>query len=106
AVDQDDQRLALDHGSMPRIEALRLFGIAAAGRYDLALLQECLGDRNRLVQQASRIVAQIENVAFDLVGAELTIEILDPLFQPVSGPLVESRNPNITDVGAFWMPAH
>src|SRR5499427_7628750 len=38
AVDQDDQRLALDHDSVPRIEALRLFGIAAAGRYDLALL--------------------------------------------------------------------
>src|SRR5262249_47728861 len=38
AVDQDDQRLALDHGSMPRSEALRLRGIAAAGRYDLTLL--------------------------------------------------------------------
>src|SRR5262249_17047351 len=38
AVDQDDQWLALDHGSVPRSEALRLSGIAAAGRYDLTLL--------------------------------------------------------------------
>src|SRR5215467_10042660 len=88
------------------IEALRLFGDAAAGRDDLTLFQEGLGDRNCLVQQAARIVAQIENVAFDLVGAELSVEIVDRLFQRVGGPLVELRNADVADVAAFWMPAH
>src|SRR5262249_34079904 len=37
-VDQDDQQLALDHGSVPRSETMRLFEIATAGRYDLTLL--------------------------------------------------------------------
>src|SRR5437763_6832497 len=38
AVDQDDQRLAIDHGSMARSEALRLFGNTTTGRYDLTPL--------------------------------------------------------------------
>src|SRR5262249_18285532 len=45
---------------------------AAAGGDDLALVQERIRNRNRLIEQAARIVAQIDDEPFDLVGAELT----------------------------------
>ena len=49
------------------VEALRLFGVAAAGRDDLALLQERVRHRDRLIEQAARIVAQVDHVALELV---------------------------------------
>src|SRR5215472_138201 len=57
AVDQHDDRLVLGEVAGASIEALCLLGGAAARRYDLALLQERIGDRNRLVEQSARIVA-------------------------------------------------
>jgi hypothetical protein len=44
--------LALGRGSTTRIEALRFLGVAAARRRNLALLQEAIGDRNRLTRGA------------------------------------------------------
>src|SRR6266540_3609127 len=41
-----------------RIEPLGFLGVAAAGRHDLALLHERIGDRYRLIEQSARIVAQ------------------------------------------------
>ena len=37
--------------------------LRAAGRDDLALVEEGVGHRDRLVEQAARIVAQVEDVA-------------------------------------------
>jgi len=51
------------------VEALGLLSIAAARGDDFALVQERVRDRNRLIEQAARIVAQIDDEAFDLVGA-------------------------------------
>ena len=50
AIDQDDDRLAFGQVARPGVEALRLLGIAAAGRDDLALVQERVRDRNRLIE--------------------------------------------------------
>jgi len=50
AVDQDDDRLALGQVARPGIEALGLLGITAAGGDDLALVQERIRDRNRLIE--------------------------------------------------------
>ena len=69
AVDQDDDRLALSQIARVGIEALGLLGITAAGGDDLALVQERIRDRNRLIEQATRIVAQIDDEPFDLVGS-------------------------------------
>src|SRR5204863_8776392 len=71
AVDQEDHWLALGEVARPRVEALGFLGIAAAGRDDLTLVEEGVRDRNRLVEQAAGIVAQINDEALDLVGAEL-----------------------------------
>ena len=50
------------------------FGIAAAGGNDLALVEESVRHRDRLVEQPAGIVAQIENVALDLsVRASLDV---------------------------------
>ena len=53
------------------VEALGFLGVAAAGRDDLALLQERVRHRDRLVEQAARIVAQIEDEALELVRRDL-----------------------------------
>jgi len=50
AVDQDDDRLALSQIARVGIEALGLLGITAAGEDDLALVQERIRDRNRLIE--------------------------------------------------------
>jgi hypothetical protein len=71
AVDQDDQRLALGQVARPGVEALGFLGIAATCRNDLAPIEERVRDRDRLIQEAPRIVAQIDDEAFDLVDAEL-----------------------------------
>jgi len=39
---------------------LGLLGIAAAGGDDLALVKERVRDRDRLIEQAARIVAQVD----------------------------------------------
>ena len=52
-----------------RVEALGLLGVAAASRDDLALVQEGVGDRDRLIEQAARIVAQVDDEALELVAA-------------------------------------
>ena len=71
AVDEDDHRLAVRQiAAGPRIVALRLVGIAPARRDDLAALEEGVDDFDRLIEQAAGIVAQIENVALQLVAAE------------------------------------
>ena len=81
-IDQDDDRLGFGQVARPGVEALRLLGIAAAGRNDLALVQERIRDRNRLIEQAARIVAQIDDEPFDLVGAKLAGQIVIAFFRP------------------------
>ena len=71
AVDQHDHRLALGQVAGAGVEALGLLGVAAAGRDDLAPLQERVRHRDRLIEQAARIVAQVEDEALELVGRDL-----------------------------------
>ena len=85
------------------IEALGLLGITAAGGDDLALIQERIRDRNRLIEQATRIVAEVDDETFELVRAELAGQIADRLFQPFGGLLAELRDADIANVIAFGM---
>jgi hypothetical protein len=39
------------------VEALGFVGVTAAGRNDFALIEECVRDRDRLIEQPARIVA-------------------------------------------------
>src|SRR6516165_10262921 len=89
AVDQDDDRLALGEIARLCTETLGLLGVAAAGRDDLAAFEEGIGHRDRLVEQAARIVAQVDHVALYLVAAELVADVCDRLLQAIGGLLVE-----------------
>ena len=63
------------------VEALRLLGVAAAGRDDLAAVEEGVRDHDRLVEQAARVVAQVDDEALELVGADLVRQLLDAAAQ-------------------------
>ena len=106
AVDQHDDRLALGQIAGPGVEALRFFGVAAAGGDDFTLVQERIRHRDRLIEQAARIVAQIDHEALDLVSAELTGQIADRFLQTVGSLLVELRNADITDIIALVVRTH
>ena len=53
--------------------ALGFLGVAAAGRDDLAAIEEGVGNRHRFLQQSAGIVAQVDDVALQLVGADLAL---------------------------------
>src|SRR5439155_6145304 len=79
AVDQHDERLAVDEIAGPGVEALGLLRVAAAGRDDLAPLQKRIRHRDRLIEQSARIIAQVEHVALELFRWYLRGEIVDRL---------------------------
>ena len=82
AVDQHDNGLALGEIARARIEPLGFLRIAAADGYDLSLLEERIGDRDRLIEQPAGIVAQINDKALEFV-AGLGREVGDRLFQAI-----------------------
>jgi hypothetical protein len=61
AVDQEDNQLTHGQVTRPGVEALRLLGVAAACRDNLALVQEGIRDRNRLIEYCGLVASQ--NVA-------------------------------------------
>src|SRR5271165_3709543 len=97
AVDQHDEGLAPGEIARVCMEALGLRGDAAAGRDNLALLKERIGDRDRLIEQPAGIVAQIDNEALELI-AGLGSEVGDRFFQAIRGLLVELSNANVADI--------
>src|SRR6266446_3408306 len=88
-----------------RIEPLGFLGGAAARRHDLAPLQEGVGDRDRLIEQSARIVAQVDDEALELV-AGLGGEVGDHLLQVLRRLLVELRDADKPDIVAFEPRTH
>src|SRR5262249_6533479 len=105
-IDQNDERLVLSKITWPRVEALRFFGVPTAGRYNLALLQERIGNRDCLIEQTAGIVAQVENITLELVVGDLRADVGDGLLQPLGCLLIELSQPDITDVIAFGLRAY
>src|SRR6476661_205327 len=97
-VDQHDHWLALGQIASLRVEDLRFLGIAAAGGDDLAALQEGVGDQHRLVETAAAIIAEVDDIALDLVDADLGIDLLDALAQALIGLLAEGADADIADI--------
>ena len=88
-----------------RIEALRALHLAATDRDDLALVDEGVRNRHGLLQQAARVVAEIEHVAQQLV-AGLLLQRLERVDETHIGLLVEAGDPDIADVGALEVRLH
>ena len=63
AVDQHDERLALDHVAAACGEALGFLRRTAAGRDHLAARHEGARHRDRLVEQSARVVAEVNDIA-------------------------------------------
>src|SRR6202020_3114141 len=85
---------------------LPLVGISAAGRNDIAVIDEGVGDLDRLVEQPPGIVAQIEDVAFQIRLPGFGAEMIEGLAHPVIRFLVELGDADIANVTAFQMRAH
>src|SRR6266851_4113528 len=97
AVDQNDQLFALGQIARMRGAALGFLGVAAAGRDDLAALEEGVGNGNRFFQQTAGIVAQVDDVAFKLV-AEPRRQVADFTLQAFGGLLVAHGAADIADI--------
>src|SRR5262249_59151347 len=94
---------ALGEIAGPRNEALRLLRLAAARRDDLTRLQERVRYRDRLVEQAAWIVAQVDNVPFQAF-AGLRRVLVQRLLDLVRCLLVECRDPDVGDVALQSRP--
>ena len=89
----------------PRVGALRLLEIAAARQHDGALIEEGIRDGDRLVEQAARIVAEVDDIALE-IRTELLLQVLDRLLQIGGGLLVEGGDADIADVVALGVVLH
>src|SRR4029079_14936612 len=88
AIDQHDERLTAREVAGMGTIALRFLGVAAAGRDDLATVEEGVRNRDRLVKQAVGVVAKVEDIATHLVyAAKRCLDLVDGCFEPVIGLL-------------------
>src|SRR5690606_23334049 len=65
AVDQHDDRLAAGKIARRRVVAVGIARIAAPGRDDLARIEEGVRHLDGLIEEASRVVAQVEDESLD-----------------------------------------
>src|ERR1700722_3310423 len=106
AVDQDHDGFASGQiAARLGVEALGLIRSAPAGRDDLASVDERIDDVDRLVEQAPGIVAQVEDIAFELVGRDLAVQLLHRTLQAVPGLLGELSDTDVADVAILDMRA-
>ena len=68
--------------------ALGFLGIAAAGRDDLAALEEGIGNGHRFLEQPAGVVAQVDDVTLELVAPIWRCQVGDRL---ASGPRWSAR---------------
>src|SRR5262252_4119302 len=101
AIDQHNQRLSLDEVARHSVETLDLIGIATSDGDDFAADQKRARDPNRLIKQATRIVAQVENVALEMLRRNFGRNGLDRLLKLVRDAAVELSDANIPDVIPF-----
>ena len=104
AIDQHRHRKTGGDVAGARVVALRILAAPAAGRHDLALVEKRVRHRDRLIEQAARIVAQIEDHPDQLV-AGLLLQVLHRVVEADIGLLVEGRDPDIADIVALEMGA-
>ena len=76
---------------------LRLLVVAALRQHDGALLEEVVGDGDRLIEQAARVVAQVDDVALQILADRL-LGFLDRLDEVGVRLLVERRHLDVGDV--------
>src|SRR5690606_42048305 len=81
----------------PRLAALQLLEVTAFGQDDGTLVEERVRYRDGLIQQSARIVAQVDDVALELLSG-LLLQLLHRLDQIGVRLLVEGRNFDVRDL--------
>ena len=84
------------------IVALRLVRVSTPRRHDLTSIDESVRNFDRLIEQSTWIVPQIDDVALELVVRDVGLEFGHGLFQAVEGLLVELGDPDIADIVLFF----
>jgi hypothetical protein len=102
-VDEDDHRRSGEPVTLRLgIEPARDLAIAAARRDDRPAVDEVAGNRDRLIEQPSRVVAQIEHEAGERPAA-LPLQLRDGADELVLRALVEDADPGIADMPVLEM---
>src|SRR5271169_190685 len=83
---------------MTGVPALGVFLVTTAYRHDFTLVEEGIANADRLVEQAAGIVAQIEDIALQLVLADVLLEAVERGAQIVGRLLVELGDLNVADI--------
>ena len=103
-VDQHHNGHAFGHVAGTGVEALRVLGPAGARGNDLALVQKHIRDGHGLIQQAARVVAQIEHDALQFV-ADFLLELGHHLLHALLRLFVEGGHAQVADL-PFQARAH
>ena len=85
------------------IRPLRLLSVATLGYHDCAILQEIVGYGDGLIEQAAGVVAQIDDVALQILADRL-LRFLDRLDEVGVRLLVEGRDLDVGDVALVVRP--
>src|SRR6185312_16180070 len=97
AVHQHHDRQAAGDVARLGVPALHVLRLARLDRDDLALVEEGVDHGNRLVEQAARVVAQVEDVALEL-GPGLLLDLLDRVGHARGRLLGERGDADVADV--------
>ena len=97
AVDEHDDLLAVSLVARVGIRPLRLLLVATLGDHDGAILQEVVGHGDRLIEQSARVVAQVDDVALEILADRL-LGLVDRLDEVGVRLLVEGRHLDVGDV--------
>ena len=98
-VDQHHQRRAVEIVARLRVHFETCIGCAAVRRHDHAFVEECIGHTDGRIEQAARIVAQVEHQSAQL-AIVLLLQLGDSRLQIGRRRLTEVRD---LDVAIAWL---
>src|SRR5262249_496561 len=78
SIDQHDNRLAIGDITRLCVGPVAFAGVAALGQHNRALLQESVGNCDRLIEKPAWIIAQVDHIALEL-GAYPLLQVFDSL---------------------------
>ncbi len=98
AIDEHDHRLAISQITLARIEARHILRITTTGRNDFALVEEGIGNSDSLIEQTTRVEAQVKHIALELIARELFLNVLDRLLEVIRSLFGEGNHTQIADI--------
>ena len=97
AIDQNNNRLAINQIPATGGKALAVLIVAATGRYNFTAFQKRIGNGNRLIQKTAGIIAQIQDIAFQFIFGQSFLYFRYGIFQTIIGLIGELGQPDVSD---------